>query len=213
VLLPAVYPFSWKHPDESVWLGRVTDWSADEQGTEYPSVKRHSVRRRGRAIPRDSLAGVYRSATAIPAPAKLTWTTSHAVREDLLTPIPARTWRTDIPHDSEFRSYDEVKEARRQMTGCRKRLAARAEGRRLRSRDSLDAGCLWPQDERLATRGLAGGSQTESRGLQLAGGITLCQGWLPVWILESSIQTGRRGRDGASGLGRTALEIPSNPSP
>jgi type VI secretion system protein ImpE len=37
VLLPAIYPFSWKHPDESVWLGRVTDWSADEQGTEYPS--------------------------------------------------------------------------------------------------------------------------------------------------------------------------------
>ncbi len=37
VLLPAVYPFSWKHPDESVWLGRVTDWSADEAGTEYPS--------------------------------------------------------------------------------------------------------------------------------------------------------------------------------
>lgn len=37
VLLPAIYPFSWKHADESVWLGRVTDWAADDQGTEYPS--------------------------------------------------------------------------------------------------------------------------------------------------------------------------------
>jgi len=37
VLIPAIYPFSWKHPDEEVWLGRVTDWSADEEGREYPS--------------------------------------------------------------------------------------------------------------------------------------------------------------------------------
>ncbi len=37
VLVPAIYPFSWKHPNEAVWLGRVTDWSADENGTEYPS--------------------------------------------------------------------------------------------------------------------------------------------------------------------------------
>ena len=37
VLIPAIYPFSWKHPDEAVWLGRVTDWSADEEGREYPS--------------------------------------------------------------------------------------------------------------------------------------------------------------------------------
>ncbi len=37
VLLPAIYPFSWKNSDEAVWLGRVTDWAADEQGNEYPS--------------------------------------------------------------------------------------------------------------------------------------------------------------------------------
>lgn len=37
VLIPAVYPFSWKHPDERVWLGRVTDWAADDEGKEYPS--------------------------------------------------------------------------------------------------------------------------------------------------------------------------------
>jgi type VI secretion system protein ImpE len=37
VLIPAVYPFSWKDPDEAVWLGRVTEWTADENGTEYPS--------------------------------------------------------------------------------------------------------------------------------------------------------------------------------
>lgn len=37
VLIPAIYPFSWKDPDEAVWLGRVTEWTADENGTEYPS--------------------------------------------------------------------------------------------------------------------------------------------------------------------------------
>jgi len=37
VLVPAIYPFSWKHADQAVWLGRVTDWAADEEGNEYPS--------------------------------------------------------------------------------------------------------------------------------------------------------------------------------
>jgi type VI secretion system protein ImpE len=37
VLIPAIYPFSWRHPDEAVWLGRVTSWVADELGKEYPS--------------------------------------------------------------------------------------------------------------------------------------------------------------------------------
>ena len=37
VLIPAIYPFSWKDADEAVWLGRLTTWVADEQGREYPS--------------------------------------------------------------------------------------------------------------------------------------------------------------------------------
>jgi len=37
VLIPAIYPFSWRNPDEAVWLGRVTDWAADEEGREYPT--------------------------------------------------------------------------------------------------------------------------------------------------------------------------------
>jgi type VI secretion system protein ImpE len=37
MLLPAIYPFSWKQEDENVWLGRITDWSADEQGREIPN--------------------------------------------------------------------------------------------------------------------------------------------------------------------------------
>lgn len=37
VLLPAIYPFSWRQEDENVWLGRITDWSADEQGREIPN--------------------------------------------------------------------------------------------------------------------------------------------------------------------------------
>ena len=37
VLIPVIYPFSWKDSDENVWLGRVTSWAADEEGNEYPS--------------------------------------------------------------------------------------------------------------------------------------------------------------------------------
>lgn len=37
VLLPAIYPFSWKQEDENVWLGRITDWSADGEGREIPN--------------------------------------------------------------------------------------------------------------------------------------------------------------------------------
>lgn len=37
VLIPAVYPFSWQQPDEQVWLGRLTEWLADDQGRESPA--------------------------------------------------------------------------------------------------------------------------------------------------------------------------------
>jgi type VI secretion system protein ImpE len=37
VLIPAIYPFSWKNPDEAVWLGRVTDWAVDKEGREHPT--------------------------------------------------------------------------------------------------------------------------------------------------------------------------------
>ncbi len=40
VLIPAIYPFSWQHPNEAVALGRLTEWAADEEGTEYPSGQR-----------------------------------------------------------------------------------------------------------------------------------------------------------------------------
>jgi type VI secretion system protein ImpE len=40
VLIPAVYPFSWKHSNQLVWLGRMTEWAADEEGREYPSGQR-----------------------------------------------------------------------------------------------------------------------------------------------------------------------------
>lgn len=36
VLIPAVYPFSWKSSEEQVWLGRTTEWVADDEGHEYP---------------------------------------------------------------------------------------------------------------------------------------------------------------------------------
>lgn len=40
VLIPAIYPFSWKHPDEAVWLGRVTNWISDDEGKQYPVGQR-----------------------------------------------------------------------------------------------------------------------------------------------------------------------------
>ena len=36
VLIPAIYPFSWKSVEESLWLGRGTEWVADDEGHEYP---------------------------------------------------------------------------------------------------------------------------------------------------------------------------------
>ena len=36
VLLPAIYPFSWKSEDQSVWLGRTTAWVVDEEAYEFP---------------------------------------------------------------------------------------------------------------------------------------------------------------------------------
>jgi type VI secretion system protein ImpE len=36
VLIPAIYPFSWNSDDESVWLGRTTQWVADDEGHEFP---------------------------------------------------------------------------------------------------------------------------------------------------------------------------------
>ena len=36
VLIPSVYPFSWKQPDEQVWLGRVTEFLGNEDGGESP---------------------------------------------------------------------------------------------------------------------------------------------------------------------------------
>ena len=36
VLIPAVYPFSWKSEDQSLWLGHGTAWAGDESGHEFP---------------------------------------------------------------------------------------------------------------------------------------------------------------------------------
>jgi type VI secretion system protein ImpE len=36
VLVPVVYPFTWKDADESLWLGRGTQWCADEKNREFP---------------------------------------------------------------------------------------------------------------------------------------------------------------------------------
>ncbi len=36
VIIPAIYPFSWKSPDPSVWLGRTTEWVADDEGHQFP---------------------------------------------------------------------------------------------------------------------------------------------------------------------------------
>jgi len=36
VIIPAVYPFSWKSDDESIWLGRSTAWVQNDSGQEFP---------------------------------------------------------------------------------------------------------------------------------------------------------------------------------
>ena len=36
VILPAIYPFSWKSEDQSLWLGHTTEWVRDDEGNEFP---------------------------------------------------------------------------------------------------------------------------------------------------------------------------------
>jgi len=36
ILLPALSPLTWQHPDDAVRLGRVTEWCADEEGEVAP---------------------------------------------------------------------------------------------------------------------------------------------------------------------------------
>ena len=36
VIIPAIYPFSWKSDDQSIWLGRSTEWVADDEGHDFP---------------------------------------------------------------------------------------------------------------------------------------------------------------------------------
>ena len=42
VIIPAIYPFSWKCDDQQLWLGRATDWVADDEGHEFPVARRSS---------------------------------------------------------------------------------------------------------------------------------------------------------------------------
>lgn len=37
VLIPVLYPFSWKHPKDEVKLGRETEWTAAEDDSEIPA--------------------------------------------------------------------------------------------------------------------------------------------------------------------------------
>jgi len=36
VIIPAIYPFTWKSDDELMWLGRSTEWVKDDAGHEFP---------------------------------------------------------------------------------------------------------------------------------------------------------------------------------
>ena len=36
VIIPAIYPFSWKSEDPAVQLGRTMDWVADDEGHNFP---------------------------------------------------------------------------------------------------------------------------------------------------------------------------------
>jgi len=36
VIIPNIYPFSWKSDDETLWLGHGTEWVGDDGGNTYP---------------------------------------------------------------------------------------------------------------------------------------------------------------------------------
>jgi type VI secretion system protein ImpE len=68
VLIPAIYPYSWKHPDESVWLGRVTDWMSDEHGNQYP-VGQKMLLLDGEEVPFLEMRSLQFTATQVATPA------------------------------------------------------------------------------------------------------------------------------------------------
>jgi type VI secretion system protein ImpE len=51
VILPVLYPFSWKHPRDTVKLGKETDWTPSERNGEVPSGQKLLVLDGERVVP------------------------------------------------------------------------------------------------------------------------------------------------------------------
>ena len=120
VLIPAIYPFSWKHPDEAVWLGRVTDWAADDEGREYPSGQKILLVD-GEEIPFLEVRSIeFAHATDGPTEARKLISGPGTripmpLREDILAPIPGENPSgIDLRYDTKLLIHDKIKEARRQ---------------------------------------------------------------------------------------------------
>jgi len=51
VLLPVLYPASWKHPKDSVKLGRETEWTTSEADGDIPSGQKLLLLDREKVVP------------------------------------------------------------------------------------------------------------------------------------------------------------------
>ena len=162
VLIPAIYPFSWKHPDEQVWLGRLTEWLGNEGGGESPWVRKCS----------SSTARSFRFSKS----GRLSFHTRkirlHNNENDshlrdrstcrfakiFLLPSPVKIPSgVDLRYDTKLLIFDKIKEARRQDDEL-------AQGEWQNERKTAN----WPVALKLAQESLA----TKSKDLQLAAYLT-----------------------------------------
>ena len=91
VIIPAVYPFSWKSDDESLWLGRGTEWVSGRRRQRIPG-RPEDVHRgwRGSAAAGDPVAGVRFRCHFVTNPKSDPWRQSRR---------PESTVRSDLRQD------------------------------------------------------------------------------------------------------------------
>ena len=68
VFVPVLSPFSWKHSDDSVRLGRQTVWEVDEDDHEIPAGQKLWLTDEGREVPFLELRSIEFRSAAVAVP-------------------------------------------------------------------------------------------------------------------------------------------------
>ena len=202
VLMPALSPFSFRHADDAVRLGRATVWEEPEDGDAVPFGTEDAAGGR-RGFPDPGMRSLeIAAAKAIP--------NNMPLRNDLLNPISG-----DNPAGENLRYapvYDKIKEARREDDDAAAgRLGARAQSRRLAAHHQADHRDARHQEQRPATGRVAGRGHAPPRRRRRPARSARPQRGLLENFWDSSIPGARGRRRGvprrAAAMGRRPLEM------